>query len=423
MTRPCSKRSALNHCNCNKQILVQMNRGIVNRLIANGTIATRRIQAELADLAFRAQLRDLAPPEGIDLNSNDYLGLATDPRMKQAILEAVESAPRVASTGSRLLSGHDQAWAAVEMEFASGVGTEAALYFTSGYAANIGLLSALLREEDVVFSDSSNHASIVDGIRLSKCRRVIFPHLDLNFLEEELRRNASAGGMRAIVVESVFSMNGDCAPLLELMALAERHGAELIVDEAHAVGVRGPAGRGCVAEAGLDGRVLATVHTCGKALAAAGAFVCGSEKLCQFLINRARTFIFSTALPPYFAAQVAAGMRFAAAAEAERAHLDKTSAFLRTELMRNGFDIARSDSHIVPVILGANETAMNFAAHLRARGFGVRAIRPPTVPAGSARLRLSLTAKLTEEILAELVACMIQAREQNTLERSASVPR
>ena len=382
-----------------------------------------RFREELAGLESQGQLRHLETAGGMDLNSNDYLGLASDPRMKRAILEAVNSATRVASTGSRLLSGHDEAWTALELEFASWVGAEAALYFTSGYAANVGLLSAILRAEDVVFSDHSNHASLIDGMRLAKCRRVIFPHLDLNALEEQLRRNTSAGGLRLIVVESIFSMDGDRAPLRELIELAERHGAELIVDEAHATGVRGPGGSGCVAEAGLAGRVLATVHTCGKALAAAGAFVCGSEKLRQILINQARTFIFNTGLPPYFAAQVAAGMRLAAAADVERAHLAKIAAFLRSELKDNAFDIAGSNSHIVPVILGANGTAVNFAAHLRTQGFGARAIRPPTVPAGSARLRLSLTAKLTREMLADVVVALKQAREQNTFGRSVSAPR
>ena len=160
---------------------------------------------------------------GIDLSSNDYLGLASDPRMKQAVLEAVDAAPRIASTGSRLLSGHDEAWTALENDFARWVGAEAALYFTSGYAANIGLLSAILRPEDVVFSDSANHASLIDGMRLAKGRRVIFPHLDLNALEDELRRNRSTSGARFIVVESIFSMDGDRAPLRDLAALAARH--------------------------------------------------------------------------------------------------------------------------------------------------------------------------------------------------------
>jgi 8-amino-7-oxononanoate synthase len=383
----------------------------------------QRILAELSDIESRAELRHLETGQGTDFNSNDYLGLATDPRMRHAILEGVNSASRIASTGSRLLSGHDEAWTVLENDFARWVGAEAALYFTSGYAANMGLLSALLRPEDVVFSDSANHASLIDGIRLAKCRRVIFPHLDLIFLEDELRRNASAAGASVIVVESIFSMEGDRAPLSDLAALAERYGAELIVDEAHANGVRGMRGSGCVAEAGLSARVLATVHTCGKALASAGAFVCGSQNLRRFLINRARTFIFNTGLPPYFASQVAAGMNFAKEAECERARLVELGNFLRDKLGKNGFDIAGSDSQIVPVILGPNDAAVNFAEYLRARGFGVRAIRPPTVPAGTARLRLSLTAKLSKNVLAELVAAMIQAREKHSTARTVSVSR
>ncbi len=383
----------------------------------------QRILAELSSLESRAELRHLETAQGIDFSSNDYLGLAADPRMKRAILRAVDSASRIASTGSRLLSGHDDAWTAVEQEFDRWAGTEAALYFTSGYAANVGLLSALLRPEDVVFSDSANHASLIDGIRLAKCRRVIFPHLDLTVLEEELRRNAPGKGARVIVVESVFSMEGDRAPLAEIAALAERFGAELIVDEAHAIGVRGPRGSGCVAEAGLSARVLASVHTCGKALASAGAFICGSESLRQFLINRARTFIFNTALPPYFAAQISAGINFAKDAELQRARLMRSSAFLRTELQKNGFETGAGDSQIVPVILGPNDVALHFAEFLRTRGFGLRAIRPPTVPAGSARLRLSLTATHSEEHLTELVAAMIQARSEHSTARAVSVSR
>jgi len=382
-----------------------------------------RILAELSALESRAQLRDLECVLGIDFSSNDYLGLAEDPRMKQATLEGVNSAARIASTGSRLLSGHDEIWTLLEHEFARWVGAEAALYFTSGYAANVGLLSASLRPEDVVFSDSANHASLIDGIRLAKCHRVIFPHLDMTLLEDELRQRRSSIGARVIVVESIFSMEGDRAPLAELIALAERYGAELIVDEAHATGARGPRGSGCVAEAGLSDQVFATVHTCGKALAAAGAFVCGSENLRRFLINRARTFIFSTALPPYFSSQVAAGFTLAAQAESERARLAESSAFLRSELRSNGFDIAGADSQIIPVILGSNEAAVHFAGELRATGFGARAIRPPTVAPGSARIRLSLTAKHSRENLATLVAALMQTREKYFVARTVAASR
>jgi 8-amino-7-oxononanoate synthase len=218
-------------------------------------------------------------------------------------------------------------------------------------------------------------------------------------------------------------MEGDHAQLADLSALAERYAAELIVDEAHAIGVRGSHGSGCVAEAGLSNRVFATVHTCGKALAASGAFVCGSDNLRRFLINRARPFIFSTGLPPYFASQVATGMSLAAEAESERARLMELSVFLRGELQSNGFDAAGSDSQIVPVILGSNDAAVSFAECLRTMGFGIRAIRPPTVPPGTARLRLSLTAKHSKEILAELVAAMIQARGETRSARTVSVSR
>ena len=383
----------------------------------------KRIAAQLTDLESRSELRHLEIARGIDLSSNDYLGLATDSRMKLAIVQGVNSSSRSASTGSRLLSGHDESWTLLEHNFARWVGTEAALYFTSGYAANLGLLSAVLRPEDVVFSDSANHASLIDGIRLAKCRRVIFPHLDLNFLEDELRRAMTAGGARVIVVESLFSMEGDLAPLADLAALGERYGAELIVDEAHSIGVRGPRGSGLVAEAGLSTRVLATVHTCGKALAAAGAFVCGSENLRRFLVNRARSFIFSTALPPYFAAQVSAGMNLVKEMEVERARLGLLGSFLRNELRNNGFDPGESSSQIVPVILGPNDVAVQFADHLRMHGFGVRPIRPPTVPVGTARLRLSLTAGHSEATLASLATSMVQARAEYSSAPSVSVCR
>ena len=365
-------------------------------------------------------MRDLEVSRGLDFGSNDYLGLATDPRMKRAILEGVNSASRIASTGSRLLSGHDEAWTSLERDFARWVGAEAALFFTSGYAANLGLLGSILGPEDIVFSDSANHASLIDGIRLAKCRRVIFPHLDLNRLEQELRSNPARGGARVIVVESIFSMNGDRAPLGEFAALAETHEAELIVDEAHATGVCGPLGSGCVAEANLAARVLATIHTCGKALAAAGAFVCGSENLRRFLINRARTFIFSTALPPYFAAQAAAGMHLAREMDPERAQLAEISSLLRNELQKNGFDTAGSASQIVPVILGSNEAAIRFAERLRESGFGVRPIRPPTVPEGTARLRLSLTAKHSKDVICALVAKMARIRGEVSCAQAAS---
>ena len=359
------------------------------------------LRAELDRLEARREFRRLGQLQGVNLSSNDYLGLATDPRLSHAVAAALEGGSPVASTGSRLLSGNAQEWEELESDFARFIGTEAALFFTSGYAANLGLLGAILGPDDTVFSDESNHASLIDGIRLSRARKVIFPHLDLDFLEDALRRSDSAG-RRFIVVESLFSMEGDRAPIADLLSLAGRFGSELMVDEAHATGVYGPRGRGLVAAANGNGQVFATVHPCGKALASAGAFVCGSETLKQFLVNRARTFVYSTALPPYFAAQIGKAVEIVAEADAERRRLLDLAGFLRARLRDAGFNIGTSDTQIVPLILGGNDTAIHYARELSRHGFAVRPIRPPTVPEGTSRLRLSVTTKLSEEILDRL---------------------
>jgi 8-amino-7-oxononanoate synthase len=351
---------------------------------------------------------------GINLCSNDYLGLSTDPRLKQAVIAAFAQGAAAGSTGSRLLSGNASVWEELESDLAHFVGSESALYFGSGYAANVGLLASIARPEDIVFSDSANHASIIDGIRLSGARKVIFPHLDLNYLENALRERPSGAARKFIVVESVFSMDGDRAPISELIVLAERYGAELIVDEAHATGVFGPQGRGFVAAADAADRVLATVHPCGKAFAGMGAFVCGSQTLKRFLINRARTFIFSTALPPYLAAQIYAAVTVIRDADAPRQRLAAKATFLRDRLREAGFDTLRSDSQIIPVVLGANGCALHFAARLAEAGFAARAIRPPTVPEGAARLRLSLNVGLSVETLSRLVEELIQIRQKST---------
>ncbi len=355
-----------------------------------------RMQRDLEALHAHHQLRELPHNTGIDLCSNDYLGLSVDPRLRQAVSRALEAGEAIASTGSRMLSGNAPVWEDLEAEFAAFVGSESALFFTSGYAANLGLLGALLGPDDLVFSDSSNHASLIDGIRLSAAHKMIFPHLDLNFLEGRLKHEAAGTGGKFIVVESLFSMEGDRAPLGDLTGLASRYGAELIVDESHATGVFGPEGRGLLAQEGLSGRVLASVHTCGKALASAGAFVACPEILKQFLVNHARTFIFSTALPPYLASQIRAAVRLAREADAHRARLASLAASLRVRLGEAGLDAGCSDSPIVPVMLGSNERALRSAERLCAEGFAVRAIRPPTVPPGTARLRLSLTATLMD---------------------------
>jgi 8-amino-7-oxononanoate synthase len=385
----------------------------------------RRIARELDSLREQAQFRTLEILDGagsLNLSSNDYLGLSTHSRLKQAVIEAVARAGRVGSTGSRLLSGNSREWDEIEAEFAAFAGTEAAVYFGSGYLANIGLLGSLLRPGDTVFSDARNHASLIDGMRLSGATKVIYPHGDLDFLEEALRDSAAHGtGARAIVSETVFSMEGDVAPLAELVALGRKYDAAVIVDEAHATGVWGPEGRGVAAELELEREMLAILHTCGKALASAGAFACGSGVLREHLINRARTLIFSTAMPPYIAGQIRAALVLARGAEAERVHLRAIAAELREGLTAAGLRCGTSSTQIVPVVLGTNEAALHVASDLQRDGFAVKAIRPPTVPAGTARIRVSLTSKVTHDDVRRLVAAILAAHKSLPQSNSASV--
>jgi 8-amino-7-oxononanoate synthase len=356
-----------------------------------------RIARELDSLRDRGLLRKLEHIQGVDLSSNDYLGLATDPRLKRPALDAMARAAGVGSTGSRLLSGNAREWEALESEFANFLGTESALYFGSGYAANIGLLGAILRPGDVVFSDALNHASLIDGIRLSRATKVIYPHGDMRFLERALREHSRSAAAKLIVTESVFSMEGDVAPLDSLLRLARDYRAELVIDEAHATGVWGPQGRGIAADLVVRRELLAIVHTCGKALASAGAFVCCSETMKQYLVNRARTFVFTTAMPPYLAGQIRGALELALAANDERTKLRALADLLREGLAAVNIDFGASTTQIVPIFCGTNGAALRVAAALQAAGFATKAIRPPTVPPGTARVRLSLTAKITRD--------------------------
>jgi len=378
------------------------------------------MERELDSLRGQSQFRTLEFPVGINFCSNDYLGLATDPRLKQAVMETVARSGAVGSTGSRLLSGNSREWEELETEFAGFAGTEAALYFGSGYAANIGLLGSLLKPGDVVFSDALNHASLIDGIRLSRATKVIYPHCDLRFLENALREYANRPVSKVVVTESLFSMEGDIAPLSDLLELARRYGAELVVDEAHAVGACGPHGRGIAAELGIEREIFAIVATCSKALASAGAFVCGGRVLKEYLINCARTFIFSTAMPPYLAGQIHAALNLARDAETERAQLREIASVLREGLASVGIHCGASAAHIVPVMLGTNEMALHVASELQREGIDVKAIRPPTVPPGAARIRVSLTSKITFDDVRRLVAATVAACQSLPRETSAS---
>lgn len=381
----------------------------------------RELETGLRKLEAQSQRRSLAEVHGVNLCSNDYLGLAEHPALKEAVVAAVREMPRTGGTGSRLLSGHAAVWDEVEEEFARFAGTEAALYFGSGYAANLGLVTSLLRKEDLVFSDALNHASLIDGIRLSGAQRIVYPHLDLNVLEAELRKHAQERHRKLVVTESVFSMDGDVALVTELLALADRYDAGVIVDEAHATGVHGPSGRGIAAKAGCAPILAAAVHTCGKALASAGAFVCGSAVLKEHLINHARTFIFSTAMPPYMAKQIRAALRLSLPMDKEREELHLRAKRLGAGLRSQGWDTGNSATQIVPIVIGGNEETLAAAEFLQQEGFAVRAIRPPTVPQGSARLRFSLTCAIADEELSRLEDCLNVWRDRAY--RSAAVGR
>jgi 8-amino-7-oxononanoate synthase len=371
------------------------------------------LHAGLRELESRSQRRTLVEITGVNLCSNDYLGLADNPALKQTVIEALARVTRVGGTGSRLLSGHDAVWNELEEGFAAFTGSEAALYFGNGYAANIGLLTSLAGKNDVIFSDALNHASIIDGIRLSGARKVIYPHRDLNALASSLEENQSKPGRKLIVTETVFSMDGDVAPMAEIVALAEKYGAGVIVDEAHATAVHGPGGRGIAAQFLADGRVLCAMHTCGKALASAGAFVCGSAVLREHLINHARTFIFSTAMPPYMAEQIRAALRLAAGMDIERSELHSISQDFTKSLQSDGWENLGTTTQIVPALIGANDAAVAAAEFLQRAGFAVRAIRPPTVPSGTARLRFSVTHKISAAELEKLVAALSTWRAQS----------
>jgi 8-amino-7-oxononanoate synthase len=383
----------------------------------------RELQDGLRDLDRQGQRRTLVEPDALagtssraitNLCSNDYLGLSESEELRTAVIEAVRTAPKVGGTGSRLLSGHTRDWDSLEQEFADYVGTEAALYFGSGYSANVGLLTSILRPEDIVFSDELNHASLIDGIRLSGAKKIIYRHLDLNDLETALRSTPNFGGRKFVVTETVFSMDGDIADVAQLAALCARYDAGLILDEAHAVGVHGPSGRGVAASAAnnLSCEIVAMTHTCGKALASAGAFVSGSATLREHLINHARTFLFSTAMPPYMAGQIRAALKIARRMDSQRKELLANAQRLTATLRSLGYDTANSASQIIPVIIGANDDALATAEFLQSEGFAVRAIRPPTVPQNRARVRLSLTTAIPATEIDRLTNCFASWRTQ-----------
>jgi 8-amino-7-oxononanoate synthase len=365
--------------------------------------ALDRYQRTLAGLERKGRRRALAPQHGVDFTSNDYLALAQSPRLKAAIASAIDRGLPVGAGGSRLLRGNHPEHEALEAEAAEFFGTDRALFFGSGYTANVALFSTLPQREDIVVHDEFIHASAHEGIAASKAPKVAVRHNDANAFADAIHRWRAAGGKGYpwIAVESLYSMDGDRAPLAELTALAKRHDGFLVIDEAHATGVFGLGGRGF--SASLEGRDnVVVLHTCGKALGASGALLGASATLCDYLVNRARGFIYSTAPSPLTAAAVREGLRIVADEPQRRAAFDELRIFANGALAAT-LGIEGSGSQILPVIIGDNAKAVGIAARLRAEGFDIRAIRPPAVPEGTARLRIAITLNVDASAISQML--------------------
>jgi 8-amino-7-oxononanoate synthase len=345
------------------------------------------------------------------LASNNYLGLAAHPEVVDAAAEAARHYG-AGSGSARLVTGglalHDE----LEARLAAFKGTEAALLFSSGYLANLGTVAALVGPGDAVFSDALNHASIIDGCRLSRADVHVYRHADAGHLADRLGEwRRQAGAARALVVtDSVFSMDGDVAPLPDIAAACERHGAVLMVDEAHATGVVGPGGRGAVAGYGLEGRVGVVMGTLSKSLGAAGGFIAGSADLCAYLRNRARSFIFDTALPPPTAAAAQAALGILEREPERPVRARRLAGRLADGLRAAGYEVPDPPAAVLPVVIGAPAAAMGLSARLLDAGVLVTAIRPPSVPEGTSRLRATVMATHTDAEIDRAVAAFAATR-------------
>lgn len=361
--------------------------------------------ADLARLQAVGRLRGLASQLGRDFSSNDYMGLARSPLLINAARAALDRGVPVGSGGSRLLGGNHPEHEQLEEEAARFFGSGAALFFSTGYAANAALLSTLPQRGDVILYDALIHASAHEGMRLSRAEARAIPHNDAAAFADALRdwRGGGGTGTAWIMVESLYSMDGDRAPLADLAAIASQHGAMLLIDEAHATGTFGPDGRGLAGEIERHDNVI-TLHTLGKGMGCEGALLCGPQIMRDFLINRGRAFIFSTAPSPLMAAVARASLA-----------LMPTAAALRDELWRlvhhaeralAGVGVRPTGSQILPLVLGDDIRTMAVATELQTAGFDVRGIRPPTVPEGTSRLRISITRNVGKDDLDALAACL-----------------
>jgi len=318
--------------------------------------------------------------------SNNYLGLADHPSLVAAVTASAHD-EGVGATASRLITGTMDAHREAEVAYAEFVGAPAAALFSTGYAANVGTVQALAGPDDVIFSDALNHASLIDGCRLSRAKVHVYSHRDVDHLESLLREHRPASRRALVVTDSLFSMDGVAAPLRDISSLARSFDAGLLVDEAHALGVFGPAGRGLAAARGVEPDVV--VGTLGKSFGVAGAFVAASEEVVSLIRNQARSFVYSTAPPPMVARAAIAALELVREADHARDTLLANAATLRAGLRSLGFEVPDGDSQILPIFMGENDRTMQLSAKLLARGVFVQGIRPPTVPEGTARLRLT----------------------------------
>jgi 8-amino-7-oxononanoate synthase len=368
--------------------------------------------AALRALEDSHQRRALKPRAGMDFTSNDYLALASAPRMRKAVAAAIEAGTPIGSGGSRLLRGNCEEHEMLEAETARFFRAETALFFGGGYVANFAVLTTLPQRGDLLVLDSLVHASIHEGARAGRAESCLTAHNDPQAVEDAIRDWRAKGGTGRvwIVVESLYSMDGDLAPLEELIAIADRYDAFMVVDEAHATGVYGEQGRGLTAS--YEGRDnLIVVHTCGKALGAAGAIVTMTRVLRDFMVNRCRPFIFATAPSPLMAVAVREALLILQQEPTHQRRLADLVAFTHRQIGARGGRTS-SRSQIVPYIVGDNARAMALASALQARGFDIRGIRPPTVPAGTARLRISLTLNVGENDVRTMLDALFEEAEE-----------
>jgi len=341
--------------------------------------------------------------------SNNYIGLADDPRLQERAIEAIR-AFGTGSGGSRLTTGNTALHEALEAELAALKGTEAALLFNTGYMANVAALTTLALAGDLILSDQLNHASLIDGARLSRAEVQVYRHVDMGDLEAKLTAAQARYRRILIVTDGVFSMDGNIAPLPAICELAERYGADVLVDDAHATGVLGVNGAGTADHFGLHGRIAVQMGTLSKALGAEGGYLAGSRDLIDFLLNRARPFIFSTAQSPAVIGAALEAVRIVREEPERREHLLEMARVLRERLVASGFEVLPSETPILGVVIGEAEAAVRFAKELEAAGVFAPAIRPPTVPAGTSRIRLTLTALHTAEDVERIVDAFATAR-------------